>query len=141
MVPQHVSMCLGVTVCLCVSLCVSVCQVSLSVSAINVCLFKYNAFVLRILLVPVLVLYNNSDAFPKVELVYTALVYLQSWGRVSQWIGWCKVIFIFISNPATVIFDFRLCSGYRLGFDNSFLLNYCSAWSSPKLRLQTRGKH
>ena len=37
---------------LCVSLCVCL---HVCVSAINICLFKYNAFVLRILLVPVLV--------------------------------------------------------------------------------------
>ena len=44
-------MCLCISVCVCVSLCVSQ-----SVSAINLCHFKYNAFDIRILLVPVLVL-------------------------------------------------------------------------------------
>ena len=49
----HFSKCKSVCVCLfvCASLLVSVC-----VSAINLCVNKYDAFVLRILLVPVLVL-------------------------------------------------------------------------------------
>ena len=55
-----ISVCVSVrvSVCFCVSvflsLCVSMC-VSKCVSAINLCVFKYNVFVLRILLVPVLV--------------------------------------------------------------------------------------
>ena len=44
----YISVC--VPLCVCVSLCVSQC-----VSAINLCLFKHNAFDIRILLVPVLV--------------------------------------------------------------------------------------
>ena len=50
--------CVSLFVCdsLCVSLCLCVClSVYMSVSAINLCVFKYNTFVLRILLVPVLV--------------------------------------------------------------------------------------
>ena len=51
---------LCVPLCLCDSLCVSVClcvwlSVFMCVSAINLCVFKYNTFVLCILLVPVLV--------------------------------------------------------------------------------------
>ena len=49
-----VSLC--ISACFCVFLCVSLCIcMSLCVSAFNLCLFKYQAFVLRILLVPVLV--------------------------------------------------------------------------------------
>ena len=51
----YASVCVCVFLCVCLSLCACAC-VSLCVSAINLCLFKYNASVLRILLVPVLVL-------------------------------------------------------------------------------------
>ena len=59
----------------------------------------------------------NKDKFSNNSLVYTALLSLQSWGRVATWgIGWCKVIFI--SNPSTVNIDFRLFD-VRLGFDTN----------------------
>ena len=56
-----VFLCVSLVMCLCGSLCVSLSlslcvSLCVSVSAINLCLFKYIAFVLRILLVPVLVL-------------------------------------------------------------------------------------
>ena len=48
-----VFVCVFLSVSVCVYLCICVSQI---VSAINFCVFKYNAFVIRILLVPVLVL-------------------------------------------------------------------------------------
>ena len=56
------SLCASVCVCLCISLCASLC-VSKCVSAINICVFKYNAFVSCILLVPVLVLCTIDTSY------------------------------------------------------------------------------
>ena len=54
--------CLCVCVFLCLSVCVFLCP-SVCVSAMNLCVFKYNAFVLRILLVAVLVFETNYSSF------------------------------------------------------------------------------
>ena len=55
----------------------------------------------------------------KIGLVYTALLSLQSWGRVPGWggvcgwVGWGWMVFkvIFVLNPTTVKVDMRICIG------------------------------
>ena len=63
-----------VSLSLCLSVCVSVCPpVPLCVSAINFCVYKYNAFVLRILLVPVLVLFIKIQKTTIFSILFTKI--------------------------------------------------------------------
>ena len=132
----YVSLCLCLSVCVFVSLCDSVCvsfcvclslcfSVYLCVSAVNICLFKYYAFVLRILLVPVLVIFVFTQ-----KLVYLQFfVYCCSLYWPNCFLTYQHTCFL------TDLLDFTTCLGVHIHIHVHMVKCHENAYSPKNLSL------